>query len=311
LPNTRTSSRRLCHESPYVPTPESKGPYADLWKKNQEAQDYNPRVWRSLFRGLWMALVLALVALVSALTAMRFAIHGREVTVPDMQGRSPLESRQIADANGLGLKVERDYYSSKVPEGRVLSQVPAPGTVVRRGWEVRLALSLGPQRVAIPSVIGESERAAAITIAQRGLDLGSNAGLKVSGVAPGQVVGQNPPANATNVSAPKISLLVAEEPPRPAFVMPALSGQALGTVTAYLQSAGFALGKVSMAPASSAPGDNASQTTATGGPNSPPAASPSAIAPASTPSPGSIVVAQDPKAGEKVVAGSAINLVVR
>lgn len=261
---------------------------------------------------MWMALVLALVALVSALTAMRFAIHGREITVPDMQGRSPLEARQIAEANGLGLKVEREYYSSKVPEGRVLSQVPAPGTVVRRGWEVRLALSLGPQRVAIPGVVGESQRAAAITIAQRGLDLGSTAGMEVSGVAPSQVVGQNPPPNATNISAPKISLLVAEEPSRPAFVMPSLIGQPLGTATVALQSAGFVLGNVSPAQVPSAPQtESVSPTPQSGDANLPPNSSPPAIARLPTPSPASIVVSQDPRAGEKIVAGSVINLVVR
>ena len=116
-----------------------------------------------------MALVLALVALASALTAMRFAIHGREITVPDMQGRSPAEARQIAEANGLGLKVEREYYSSKVPEGRVLSQVPAAGTVVRRGFEVRLAISLGPQRVDIPTIVGQSERAAQPSVYRHGV----------------------------------------------------------------------------------------------------------------------------------------------
>ena len=56
-----------------------------------------------------------------------------------------------------------------VAEGRVVSQMPEAGEVVRRGWDVRLALSLGPQRVEIPQVVGESERAARINIAQRGL----------------------------------------------------------------------------------------------------------------------------------------------
>src|SRR5882724_5236180 len=119
---------------------------------------------RGLFRLFWMALVLLVVALLSALTAMRFAIHGREVSIPDLRGKTPIEARRLADDTGLAVAVERSYYSPTVPEGRVLSQMPAPGTTVRPGWEVRLALSLGPQRVAIPQVVGDSERAAAITI---------------------------------------------------------------------------------------------------------------------------------------------------
>jgi beta-lactam-binding protein with PASTA domain len=137
--------------------------------------------------------------------------------------------------------------------------------------------------------------------------------MEVAGVAPGQVVGQNPPANASNVSAPKISLLVAEEPLRGAFVTPSFLGQPLASVTASLQNAGFALGKVSMAQIAIVPtippAENISPTAAIGATNLPPGPPPTA--PPSNPSPGAIVVSQDPAAGEKVLAGSVVNLVVR
>jgi beta-lactam-binding protein with PASTA domain len=105
-----------------------------------------------------MSLVLVLVAVVSALVAMSLAIHGREVTVPDLQGKSPAEARRIAEDTGLTADVEREYYSTTMPEGKVLSQMPAAGTIVRSGWELRLTLSLGPQRAAIPAVTGQSEQ---------------------------------------------------------------------------------------------------------------------------------------------------------
>jgi eukaryotic-like serine/threonine-protein kinase len=251
---------------------------------------------RGLFRLFWMALVLLVVALLSALTAMRFAIHGRELSIPDLRGKTPIEARRLADDTGLAVAVERSYYSPTVPEGRVLSQMPAPGTTVRPGWEVRLALSLGPQRVAIPQVVGDSERVAAITIAQRRLELGPAASIQMPGIDPGQVIGQNPPANATDVSAPKISLLVSQETQPQAFVMPTFIGQPLGSVTVTLKSAGFTVGKVTVAPLDSA--------IATG--NTTLGAEPPAVA-----SPASIIVSQDPVQGSKVLAGAAINFVVR
>ena len=52
---------------------------------------------RTVLRILWMALVLLIVALLSALTTMRLAIHGREVTVPDFKGKTPAEARRIAE----------------------------------------------------------------------------------------------------------------------------------------------------------------------------------------------------------------------
>jgi len=101
--------------------------------------------------------MLVVVAVVSALVAMSLAIHGREVTVPDLQGKSPVEARRIAEDGGLSAQVEHEYYSATVPEGKVLSQTPAAGTIVRSGWELRLTVSLGPQRVATPPVTDQGQ----------------------------------------------------------------------------------------------------------------------------------------------------------
>jgi beta-lactam-binding protein with PASTA domain len=274
---------------------------------------------RSVFRLLWMVSVLVIVALLSALTAMRLAIHGREVTVPDMQGKTPAEARRMAESSGLEADVEREYYSPAIPEGKVLSQMPAAGSTVRRGWQVRLALSLGPQRVVIPQVVGESDRAAAITIAQRGLNLGGAASLEIPNSAPGQVIAQNPQPNATNASAPKISLLVSQAPAPQSFVMPSFVGQPLGSVTLALKDAGFTVGKVTVAPVENAPeATNAASVPAAPAPAPPPA--PATANPASAPAPSpsvpvpsaaSFIVSQDPVPGERVFAGTAINFVVK
>src|SRR5436309_8680335 len=99
---------------------------------------------RRFFRLLLLALVLLTVALVSALTAMRIAIHGREVTIPKLVGLTPLEADRAASPSGLEVVVERQFYSPDVAEGRIMSQVPSAGVKVRRGWTVRVAQSLGP-----------------------------------------------------------------------------------------------------------------------------------------------------------------------
>jgi beta-lactam-binding protein with PASTA domain len=249
---------------------------------------------KSFFRFLLLALVLLVVALVSALTAMRFAIHGREVIVPDLLGKTPAEARRIAERSELQMEVEREYYSPSVPEGRILSQLPPAGTQVRRGWRIRVAESLGPQRVQIPNVLGQSERAANMNIRRRGLDVGAIAQMPTPGALADQVLSQAPPPNASGVSAPKISLLVSQPSPPQAFVMPNFVGQPLGSVTLALQDAGFRVGTVMLA--------------AQPGPSAPAAPTP---APASQPSPASMIVSQSPVPGEKVIAGAAVNFEVR
>ena len=201
---------------------------------------------KSIIRLVLLSLVLLIVALISAVSAMRFAIHGREVAVPKLIGMTPVEADRATTASGLQVVVERQYYSADIPEGKIMMQVPDAGSKVRRGWQVRVAQSLGPQRVAIPNVAGGTSRAAQMTIQRRGLDLGSTSSISIAGVPPDQVVAQSPPPNASGVSAPRISLLVATAPETPAFVMPNFVGQPLGTATTTLQAAGMRLGTVTV-----------------------------------------------------------------
>jgi eukaryotic-like serine/threonine-protein kinase len=256
---------------------------------------------KAFFRFVLLALVLLVVALVSALTAMRFAIHGREVAVPDLVGKTPAEARRIGDAGGFQMDIERQYYSVTVPEGKILSQLPAPGTQVRRGWQIRVAQSLGPQRVEIPSVLGESQRAAEINILRRGLDVGAVAQLGMRGAPQDQVLGQSPPPNASGIAAPKISLLTTESAGPQAFLMPNFTGQALGGVTLVLQDAGFRLGTVTIAPSPEAPAAPAVDSSPTT----------SVPAPPPQPTPASVIVSQNPAPGVKIVTGSAVNFEVR
>ena len=188
-----------------------------------------------------------------------------------------------------------------------MSQLPLPGTKVRRGWQVRVAQSLGPTRVTIPNVTGESEHAAELNIRRRGLDVAAMAAVQTAGTPADQVLAQSPMANATQVVTPKISLLVTEAAEPQAFVMPSFAGQPLGSASRSLQEAGFRLGNVNVVPPASAPAQDAANLAA-------PAALPSRQEQAPPPaqaSPASIIVSQVPAAGQKVIAGAVVNFDVR
>jgi eukaryotic-like serine/threonine-protein kinase len=273
---------------------------------------------KSALRFAMLALVLLIVAMISAVTAMRFAIHGQEVAVPALVGLSPAEAERALSGLGLQMSVERQYYSPQIPDGKIMSQLPLPETKVRRGWQVRVAQSLGPMRVAIPDVTGQSEHAAELNIRRRGLDLTSMAEMQSPGIPADQVLAQSPPADATQVLAPKVSLLVTAPAEAPAFVMPNFVGQPLGIVSRALQDEGFKLGNVSVAAAQSPQGSPASGDAAAGeSPAGAAAASEPAPAPAASnapppqATPASMIVSQIPAAGTKIVGGAAISFEVR
>jgi beta-lactam-binding protein with PASTA domain len=153
---------------------------------------------------------------------------------------------------------------------------------------------MGPQRVQIPNVTAESERAAELNIRRRGLDVSAMAATAIPGGIAGQVVAQSPPPNASGVSAPKISLLTSLPVPPEAYAMPSLIGQTLGNATALLKSAGIQVGHLTVAasPVTLAPPLNSAPTQP-------------------QPSLSSVIIEQTPPPGWKITAGTAVNLEVR
>ena len=107
------------------------------------------------------------------------------------------------------------------------------------------------------------------------------------------MVSQNPPANASGIAAPKISLLISASTLPATFVMPNLTGQPLGSASLTLQDAGMKIGKVSMFPAP-APLESQTAPTAPSEPNS-----------------ASMIVTQTPAPGQKITAGATVNFEVR
>jgi eukaryotic-like serine/threonine-protein kinase len=197
---------------------------------------YSDGVIRFL-RLLAKLLVLVIVALAAALLSMRFAIHGREVTTPDLRGMTAAEAERNAAAHGLEFSLSDRFYSSTVPAGHIVSQRPEPGTRVRRGWRLQAAESLGPQLIEIPSLIGMSPRAAEIEIGRRALEPGDAAELPIDGFPPQTVLAQTPAPGAKGVAAPRISLLYAVPEPEIAYVVPELSGLSVADATEVIRSA--------------------------------------------------------------------------
>ncbi len=216
-------------------------------------------------------LVLIIVAMASMLITMRLAIHRREVIVPKFIGMLPQPADQLAQQNGLTLVRESRFYSDDVPIGHIVSQEPAPGQKVRKGWRVRIAESMGPQRNVVPSVIGDSPRAAELNIKQRGLELGTVSSMSVPDTPPDQVVAQSPPPDS-HAATPKVNVLVSAPADSKAYVMPDLNGMGLADATTAITNAGLKVGN----------------------PNS---ATPDAV-----------VVKQSPAAGQRVTSGATVTL---
>ena len=129
-----------------------------------------------------------------AFAALRIAIHGREVTVPNLTNVSDGDADLALKKLGLNLSVENRFYAGAVPVNHVLSQSPAPGSHVRRGWQIRVTESLGTQQVPVPDVIGQDEHPATLMLKRLQLELGTVAHLPAPSPA-GVILAQSPAPN--------------------------------------------------------------------------------------------------------------------
>jgi beta-lactam-binding protein with PASTA domain len=188
-----------------------------------------------------LLMLLVAAALVAAIVTMHFAIHGAEVQIPALKGMTVADARSQTSGLGLNLDVDNRYYSADVGAGHILTQSPAAGTVVRREWRVRVAESLGPQKVDVPDTVGSAERLAALSLRRAGLEVGMTARMPYGKAAVGTVLAQDPPAHAQGIERPGINLLVAAEgdDAPDGFVMPDLTGLLVVSAQAELTKVGL------------------------------------------------------------------------
>jgi serine/threonine-protein kinase len=199
-----------------------------------------------IFRMGLLVFILAAAAFLSAVTAMRFAIQGREVIMPNLVGKSSADALAILQGRGLQLKVVDRVYSG-VPANAVVRQSPPEGERMKAAQSAHVVLSLGSQNVTTPSLVGESLRVARIQLLQIGLQLGEVTTYAAPSALSGTILQQTPLAGARAPS-PRVDLLVAQEPPPVSYIMPWLVGMPLPEADRLLTSAGIKLPKTTFIP---------------------------------------------------------------
>lgn len=146
------------------------------------------------------------------------------VAVPQVTGIAREQAAAALTAAGLVAGTIAEQNSESVPTGHVLSQDPLAGASVARGSAVQLVVSLGPETVAVPILIGLSRPEAEAVLAAAKLLPGTLVPIPSEEVPEGYVVGQQPDAGVTVATGAAIDLAVSAgspPPPPPAPKTPA------------------------------------------------------------------------------------------
>jgi beta-lactam-binding protein with PASTA domain len=173
-------------------------------------------------RIMFLVFILASAAFLSAITAMRIAIHGREVSMPNLVGKNVSEASQMLQSRGLMLRVADRVYSDQ-PINVVVRQTPPAGLLMKVSQQAHVVLSLGQRQLQIPLLEGNSLRASRIELLRTGLQVGEVTSVTIADQAADAVVIQNPKPGA-GASSPRVDVLVSQGPRENAYVMPHLIG---------------------------------------------------------------------------------------
>jgi serine/threonine-protein kinase len=216
--------RRL--ERTASPEPRAKGLRMRMTRK-----PLGPRAVRAralLIRALEIAALAAgllLTAVISAAITFTLAVRGNEVQVPDLAGASVEGAGESLRRQELQLVVEGSRFHASVPPDFISEQIPAPGTILKKGRSVRVWVSLGPQKHTVPRIEGETLQSAQVILGQNGFSLGRVVEIHSEVYAPDTVVAQSPQAYEDVAETTEVAVLLSRGYLDDAYVMPDFIGR--------------------------------------------------------------------------------------
>jgi eukaryotic-like serine/threonine-protein kinase len=192
-----------------------------------------------------LAALFMVMAGIGTYVALTLIIKGADtVVVPDLVGKDVLYSLEILSDLGLNTRVKGTAYHDQVPQNHVIDQDPDPGTAIKRGRDVRIRVSRGPQTIVMPNLTGLSRQQGEILLTENGLCRGAVAGMASFRHTAGQVIAQFPQTGTTVSRNTCIDLIISRGPPSRAFPMVDLSGVSLETAIHRLEQLQLTVGNI-------------------------------------------------------------------
>jgi serine/threonine-protein kinase len=169
-------------------------------------------------RSVWLKLILFIIPMILLFILMSFLgrqiynnhFVSEDVEVPGLIGLYEEEANRVLEEKNLALNVLERKHSNQ-EEGRIIYQDPAEGMKIKPYSVVKVIVSLGPQTVVVPNVVGYSQREAEITIENAGLRLGQHEYID-SDLPKGTVVRQSIEPDTEVVDGTEIVLVISKGP---------------------------------------------------------------------------------------------------
>ncbi|MBW2219064.1 MAG: PASTA domain-containing protein [Deltaproteobacteria bacterium] len=216
---------------------------------------------------------------ISAYLSLTFVIKSEDtVVVPELKGKDLVYSLEMLTDMGLNTKVKGSEYSSTVPKNHIIFQDPEPGAKIKKDRDVRIIISKGTKTIIMPRLTGLPVQQAKIIIEENDL-LSSIESYTFHPKFKKDEVITHFPLNGSEIKRnTPIDLLLSLGVRPDAYIMPDMKGTSLNNAILLLEKYNLLTGQVTSVFHKHKP-DN-------------------------------MIVLQNPRAGDRVLEGSSVDLVI-
>lgn len=211
--------------------------------------DRYPALWRT---AAWILGVFLAGFLLSNFVLMPlFVRHGAEVEVPDLRGMEYSKAAQLLAEKGLEMATGGWQYDSEQPDSTVISQEPEPRMMIKKGRSVKVVISRGAEKIAVPYLAGLTTVRAINLLDRTGLLVESIDSLESDSIAYGCVINSVPEPGVKLERGGNVRITVSKGPTEGKMLMPDLVGKKLAEHQGQLVAQGLMIGEIKYVPGQS------------------------------------------------------------
>ena len=195
-----------------------------------------------------IGLAFILVAGISAYFTLTLIIKSEDtVIVPDLKGKDVVYALELLTDLELNTKVKGSEYTTDIPKNYVVFQEPQAGAEIKKGRDVKIILSKGPQTISMPNLLALSVQQANIILDENGICQGELSSTYSKKVEKYHIIAQVPSQGTMISRGACADLLISKGVQPRAFKMPDLVGLTLEDALQSIENVKLVIGEIKSA----------------------------------------------------------------
>lgn len=209
-------------------------------KKDKNKKKPMDKKKKMIIIGSCVAAAVLIIGLIVA--AALGAFGGKEIEAPNFKNMTLEEAKDAAKEYNIKVKKGDEVISDEVEKGKIVSQDPKAGEMVKEGSTIKVNISIGLGDGDVPDLTGKMQNELSAYLEAAGFTLGSV--TSEPGQEPeGTVMRQDPAAGTKAEKGTAINVVVSDGSKAKA-IMPFVTGMTLGEASSAIANAGLKVGNV-------------------------------------------------------------------